>query len=181
MIDFSINNFFTKDECDVILNFALENGIQFSYLESEKNSWDCKRIYDEKFKSDILEKFKNLFTSKKLNLWFNLDEFDIRDINVSLTRYYDGRFLELHKDTTSQLTTVILLSENFDGGNFIISKDMVKIEDYKIEIGHGITFDGSKTFHGVLPVTNGIRCALNIWMTNTDFKYNNHKQNRSLL
>ena len=49
------------------------------------------------------------------------------------------------------------------------SKDDYKKHDLKI--GKSITFDGSKTYNGVMPVTEGIRIALNIWMTNTNSKF----------
>ena len=52
---------------------------------------------------------------------------------------------------------------------------------FDLGIGEGISFDGSKVFHGVLPVITGIRCALNIWMTNTDFQYHKLKQTNSLI
>jgi hypothetical protein len=108
-------------------------------------------------------------------LWFDLNEFDIKDINVSLTKYYDGKWLDLHKDGTSEFTTVIVLSDEFYDGRFVLSnsyKDINNAQKYHLNIGESISFNGNKTYHGVMPVTNGLRCALNLWMTNTDFKYN---------
>jgi hypothetical protein len=54
-------------------------------------------------------------------------------------------------------------------------------EKFDLNIGECISFDGSKTYHGVLPVTNGIRYALNIWMTDTDFKYKLLKNNKTII
>lgn len=185
----SINRFFDKSECDEIIKFALEQGVPFSYKEEEKKSWDCRRIYDDNFKEKIINKFTKLDNEDNLKLWLNFKDFNIRDVNVSLTRYYDGRFLELHKDSTSQLTTVIVLTEDFNDGRFILSNSLVNL-DYSnpigvdiidVSMGHGISFDGSKTFHGVLPVKTGLRCALNVWMTNTEFKYNHTSQRKSII
>jgi hypothetical protein len=117
-------------------------------------------------------------------LWFDLNEFKINDVNISLTKYYDNRWLDLHLDKTSQLTTVIVLSDEFDDGRFVLStnnSDIKNGEKYNLQIGDGISFDGSKIYHGVLPVNTGIRYALNIWMTDTDFKYYRLNENKKLI
>ncbi len=181
-MNFSINKFFDEVECEEIINFCENNGTQFSYNPSE--TWDCKRIYNEEFKEKIINKIKSKYESNQFNLWFNLDEFNIRDANISLTKYYDGRWLDLHLDATSQLTTVIVLSKDFSDGRFVLSKTRKNIEEcdkYNLNIGQSITFDGSTTYHGVLPVTTGIRCALNVWFTNTDFRYYKIDSNKKLL
>ena len=83
-----------------------------------------------------------------------------------------------------------MLSDNFDGGQFALSegknpsidfKNLDDIEVFTLNLGDVISFNGSKTFHGVLPVTNGIRYALNIWMTETDFDYPKIKNVNSLI
>jgi predicted 2-oxoglutarate/Fe(II)-dependent dioxygenase YbiX len=181
-MEFSINKFFEKEECNSILEYIDSVGVQFSYNPNE--TWDCKRIYDENFKNDILNKVKLNYQNDKFKLWFDLNKFNIKDINVSLTKYYDGKWLDLHKDGTSQFTTVIVLSDEFYDGRFVLSnsyKDINNAEKYHLNIGESISFNGDKTYHGVMPVTNGLRCALNLWMTNTDFKYNPLKPNKSLL
>ena len=171
-MEFSINNFFSKKECKSIIEIADEIGVKFSYNPNEV--WDCKRIYDEKFKENILNKLKKNYENNNFKLWFDLNEFKINDVNVSLTKYYDGRWLDLHLDKTSQLTTVIVLSDGFDDGRFVLSTnggDINKSNKYTLQIGDAISFDGSKIYHGVLPVHTGIRYAVNIWMTDTNFKY----------
>lgn len=166
MIDYSINTFFSKEECEYIINFCMENGEKFSYYENEKDSWDCRRVYDEDFKNRILDK---VISVKKF------ENFNIKNINVSLTRYYDSRRLDLHLDTTSNYTTVIALTDGYDDGRFVLSDKLVDLKnaDTKIPLGlgEGVTFEGNKLFHGVMPVHTGLRCALNIWMNDTDFVY----------
>jgi hypothetical protein len=99
-MNYSINNFFEKEECKSIIEFAENNGIPFSYNPAE--FWDCKRIYDEDFKLKIKNKFLKLYNNGDFKLWFNLNEFKINDINVSLTKYDENRWLDLHLDSTSQ-------------------------------------------------------------------------------
>ena len=181
-MNYYINNLFDKKECQSIIEFAENNGIQFSYNPNEV--WDCKRIYDDEFKSNIIQKIKEKYNNNEFKLWFNLNEFNIKDVNISLTKYYDNRWLDLHLDTTSQFTTVIVLSNGFSDGRFVLSDKMDDIKNgnkYILNIGESISFDGSKTYHGVMPVYSGIRYALNIWMTNTDFKYYQLDKSKKLI
>jgi hypothetical protein len=181
-MEFSINNFFSKEECKSIIEITDEIGVKFSYNPNEV--WDCKRIYDDKFKENIVNKLKTNYKNNNFKLWFDLNEFKINDVNISLTKYYDGRWLNLHLDKTSQLTTVIVLSDGFDDGRFALSnnnRDINLADKHNLKIGDGISFDGSKIYHGVLPVHTGIRYALNIWMTNTDFKYYRLDKNKKLI
>lgn len=182
-MNYSINqNLFNREEINSIINFCEVNGESFSYNISE--TWDCRRIYDKEFTSRIIDRILLKHKNQDFNVWFDLTNFKINDVNISLTKYYDGRWLDLHLDSTSQLTTVIVLSENFVDGRFLISSELKKLQDSQkihLNIGDSITFDGSKVYHGVLPVTEGIRYALNIWMTNTDFKYKPIKKTTTLI
>lgn len=189
MINYSINNnFCNRTEANDIIEFCIENGESFSYNPNE--SWDCRRIYDDNFKTNIINKLTQKYKSNQFNLWFDYSTFDLKNFNISLTAYYNGRCLNLHKDKTSELTTVIVLSDGYDGGQFTLSesitpsidfKNLNDIELFDLGLGDCISFNGSKTFHGVLPTTNGIRYALNIWMTETDFNYPKLKNNNSLI
>lgn len=165
-MNYDVNQFFIKEECDYIIDYCMKYGEPFSYSYREKNTWDCRRVYDEEFKKYILEKIVKVKS---------FDGFKIRNINVSLTRYYDGRYLDLHLDSTSNYTTVISLTDQYIDGRFTLSDTRCNINESEIKlhlnIGEGVTFEGNKTYHGVLPVTNGLRCALNIWMNDSDFVY----------
>lgn len=187
MIKFSTNVFFSPGECEKMVEFAMENGEKFSYTDLESDTWDCRRIYNEEFKEMIVHRFIDLYSNNEIKFWFDFNTFDLRNVNVSLTRYYDGRFLQLHRDSTSNYTTVIPLTENYSDGRFVISEQMFDgIHDDRavkvsLGVGEGITFEGTKTYHGVMPVTNGLRCALNIWMNNTDFEYYKLDTKRKLI
>lgn len=171
-----IKSYFSKVECDSIINFCMKNGEQFSYYEKEINSWDCRRIYDDEFKKYILNRILDVQ---------NFDSFVVKNINISLTRYYDSRRLDLHLDSTSNYTTVISLTDGYDDGRFVISDKFVDLNsaDVKIplKLGEGVTFEGNKLFHGVMPVHTGLRCALNIWMNDSDFSYYKLDKNKKLL
>ena len=189
MIDYSVNNGFCDEKrAKEIINFCLEYGEPFSYKPSE--SWDCRRIYDDIFKQEIINTLTEKYFTNEFKLWFNYEDFKLKNFNVSLTSYYDGRYLNLHKDKTSELTTVIVLSDGYKGGEFVLSDDknppihfetLDSVETFNLKLGDSISFDGSKIYHGVLPVTNGIRYALNIWMTETDFNYPKIKINGTLI
>lgn len=188
-MNYSINNnFCDRNQANEIIQFCIKNGETFSYNPNE--SWDCKRIYDDTFKLNIINLFNTKYNNNEFNLWFDYSKFNLKNFNISLTSYYDGRYLNLHKDKTSELTTVIVLSDNFDGGQFALSNaktpsinfnNLDDIELFNLKLGDSISFNGSNTFHGVLPVTNGIRYALNIWMTETEYDYPKLKINNSLI
>ena len=189
MIEYSINNNFCDSyEAKNIIDFCQKYGEPFSYNPNE--SWDCVRIYDEDFKKRILDKFISKFNSGDFKLWFDYKTFNVKNFNISLTSYYDGRYLNLHKDKSSELTTVIVLSDDFEGGQFALSNDLNppfhfetldNVSLFDLKLGDCISFNGSKTYHGVTKVTKGKRYALNIWMTETDFNYPKLKKNKTLL
>jgi hypothetical protein len=190
-MQFSINNnIFTQNECTEIIHFCLKHGVQYAANPSNMTSWDCKRIYDEEFKTKILNKLIDNYKNGKYKLWFNFNEFNFKNFNISLTSYYNDRYLYLHKDNVSELTITIVLSDGFEGGQFALTEDknpQVHFETlngltlYDLKLGDSISFNGSQTYHGVLPVTNGTRYALNVWMTETDFDYPKLKSNKTLL
>ncbi len=173
---YSINKYFSEEECSEIIKYCMENGTPFKYNSSEH--WDCRKIYVETFKENIISKFNILYEQNKTKYWFDYSNFDVKNISISLTRYYEDRFLNLHRDAISQFTTVIVLTNNFEDGRFVLSetegKDIYDMKDDSIKlnlnIGEGISFDGSKVYHGVMPVNKGMRCALNVWMSNENFK-----------
>jgi hypothetical protein len=182
------NNFCNRETAKDVIDFCLEFGEPFSYKPTE--TWDCRRIYDLNFKNRIIDLLTTNYESKDFKLWFDYSTFNLKNFNISLTSYYDGRYLNLHKDKTSELTTVIVLSDDFEGGQFVLSEDENPPYNFEtldglvisdLKLGDSISFNGSKTFHGVLPVTKGVRYALNIWMTETDFDYPKLKNNKTLL
>lgn len=173
-----INTFFSKEECDDIAIFCEKVGITFNHGVSIYNPWDNRKIHNDTFKERILNRYIEVF--KDTELPFDLNALSIDNIYITLTRYFDGRFLEMHKDTSSDLTTVIVLTDGFEDGRFVLSDNSMKIENnivdetllHNIPKGCGLTFYGGETYHGVMPVHSGIRKSLNIWVNPTAFKMN---------
>jgi len=188
-MNYTINkNFCSELEAKDIVNFCLENGEPFSYKPTEQ--WDCRRIYDSNFKMKIIDLLTTNYKNENFKLWFDYSKFNLNNFNISLTSYYDGRYLNLHKDKSSELTTVIVLSDNFDGGQFVLTANenppyhfetLSGLTICDLKLGDSISFNGSTTYHGVLPVTKGVRYALNIWMTESDFNYPKIKKNNTLI
>ena len=171
------NFFFSKEECEEIALFCEKNGLQTLHKVDAYNKWDNLRVYDDNFKERILKRYKEVFANDD-TISFDLNSLTTNQIYLSLTRYYDGRFLEMHRDTSSQLTSVIVLTNDFEDGRFVLSEDKVKIENsivddnllYIITQGNGLTFNGHTIWHGVMPVHKGIRKSLNIWVEPDSFK-----------
>ena len=188
-MNYNINeNFCDREEAKNIIDFCLQHGEPFSYKPTE--TWDCRRIYDEDFKKKIITILTERYSNKEFKLWFNYGDFNLKNFNISLTSYYDGRYLNLHKDKSSELTTVIVLSDDYEGGQFALCGDknppihfetLDGVSIFNLKLGDLISFNGSTTYHGVLPVTKGKRYALNVWMTETDFNYPKLKNNKTLL
>jgi hypothetical protein len=171
------NFFFSKEECEEIVLLCEKVGITPIHKIDAYNKWDMLRIHDNSIKEKILQRYKQVFSNDE-SLSFDLNSITTNQISLSLTRYYDGRFLEMHRDTSSELTSVVVLTNDFEDGRFVLSNDKTKIENniidtnllYTIEQGSGLTFNGHTIWHGVMPVYKGIRKSLNIWLEPEAFK-----------
>lgn len=171
------NFFFSKEECEEIVLLCERVGITPIHRIDAYNKWDMLRIHDDSIKEKVLQRYKEVF-SNDTSLSFDLNTITINHISLSLTRYYDGRFLEMHRDTSSELTSVIVLTNDFEDGRFVLSDTKLSIEEktindsnlYTINQGSGLTFNGHTIWHGVMPVYNGIRKSLNIWLEPEAFK-----------
>ena len=178
-MDSVIHTFFSNEECDEIAILCEKIGIKFNHNVSVYNKWDNRKIHNEEFETRILQRYKEVY-SNDTTLPFDLNSLTIDNISLSITRYYDGRFLEMHKDTSSDLTTVIVLTDEFEDGRFVLSENKTLIQNsiidesliHTIKKGNGLRFNGGEVYHGVLPVNKGIRKSLNIWIKPDIFKMN---------
>ncbi len=169
--------FFSKEECNEIILLCEKFGIKPLHKIDAYNKWDNLKIHNEEFKSRILTRYKEVFSNNTI-FPFDLNSISTNEIYLSLTRYYDGRFLEMHRDTSSDLTTVIVLTDDFNDGRFVLSEDKISIENktytesnlYTIQQGCGLTFNGGTIWHGVMPVNSGIRKSLNVWINPDSYK-----------
>jgi hypothetical protein len=171
------NFFFSKEECEEIVLFCEKVGFKTIHKIDAYNKWDNLRVYDDNFKERILKRYKEVFSNDP-TFPFDLNPITVNEVYLSLTRYYDGRFLEMHRDTSSELTSVIVLTEDFEDGRFVLSDEKISIENktfndinlHTINQGNGLTFNGHTIWHGVMPVHKGIRKSLNIWVEPNSFK-----------
>jgi len=139
------NKFLTHKECNTFLDYAICN---FEIDSRTYSGWHARTNKNTKFESIIFNKLKNISPHTPFQItWINL------------TEYENGRELLLHYDERSKYTFTILLTDNYIGGDFIIEDNI-----YKLNKGDCISFNGNTLLHGVTPVTNGYRAALNIWI-----------------
>ena len=128
--------------CDYIANNFKD---YFDY--TPRGEWNAYTIRDKSLYSEILPNFFPLVDYKFTPNWINI------------TEYTKGIGLRHHKDSESSLTIVSEISDNYIGGRFVINKDTY----IKLNKGDVITFNGSKIYHGVEPVSAGTRLSLNLW------------------
>jgi predicted 2-oxoglutarate/Fe(II)-dependent dioxygenase YbiX len=129
----------------------------------KKNNWYVWFIWGqgagqkfpkEKWNEEILNLIKTEFTKNN----FNYDTIIKTLLWLQMTEYQNNRFLRRHTDGAYNKTIMIILSNNFVGGE-------TYIDDKKIDLkkGDGIIFDGHNQYHEIKPVTDGTRYALNFW------------------
>jgi len=118
-------------------------------VNNEYHIIDCKKEYygldDNNFNDFLIKKFSK-------NDW-------VLDTFYKLT-YTIGDFSLPHKDVEKSVNTVIvLLSDNFKGGETIINGIDINLN----KVGMYVSFDGSKFLHGVNKIISGTREVLVIW------------------
>jgi len=149
-------NLLSNEFCDNLIE-RIKNECVLS--ESHKKNWfvwliwgqqpsqplDRGKWNEEIYNTVIKELDKSNFPNHKI-MW------------LQMTEYKDGRWLRRHLDSSHNKTSIILLSNEFIGGNTYINDMTINLEK-----GDGVLFNGSREFHEVKPVTEGVRYALNFW------------------
>lgn len=97
--------------------------------------------------------------NQTLNNWLS-DKFSNNNIVESLytMEYSKGSFSLKHKDFLRRVT-IILLTNDFDGGNFLIEDVDTELNN----LGECVILDGHKHIHEVTEITRGIRKVLVIF------------------
>ena len=147
--------------CDYLVDYVKKN-CQLSNISAKINWWlwnlwgdSFMPKHETEFRDDVIK--KEIFD--KLRDKFNIDDYDL--IWLQMTEYAEGTTpLHDHLDAKNNKTFTIMLTDGFKGGETYI--DNQKIDLCK---GDGIFFDGYRQYHGVREVKEGIRNALNIWLT----------------
>jgi|7_EtaG_2_1085326.scaffolds.fasta_scaffold54771_1 PKHD-type hydroxylase len=117
-----------------------------------------------KYNSKIRQSSIKLLSDDEKNLIIDDLKEELND--VQFAKYNVGDFYNWHNDLWNkgfeEITTVILLNDEFEGGEFQIKTSDNQIETYKLKIGESIQFP-AEVIHRVKPVTEGTRYSVAIW------------------
>jgi hypothetical protein len=149
-------NILTNDFCDTLIE-KIKNECVLS--ESHKINWFVWLIWGQQGSQSLdgekwNEKIYNSVTNELSKC--NFPEYKI--MWLQMTEYKDGRWLRIHVDGAGNKTSIILLSNEFTGGDTYINDRVVNLEK-----GDGVVFNGCNQYHEIKPVTEGTRYALNFW------------------
>ena len=182
-----IPNLLTKEECDLILNFSLENLTLNTAETTGNNESNYDKInhrksnvafypYYEKFPF-LLEKISKLINDNISVKGFDLD-YD--DTQFQFTEYKIGDYFEWHTDNNGKEMTqydrycslVIQLNDDYESGNLEIKLSEASPMIVEKGVGNTIIFL-SNIEHRVTPVEKGNRYTLVNWVglkENNSFK-----------
>jgi PKHD-type hydroxylase len=183
---FTINNLLSKEECDTIIKYSIDNfqlkeamisdndGIPKKDELSRKSSIVSIDI-DDKFpfvKQRILKELPNYIKVKGYNINFE-------NTFYQFTEYKEGEFYNWHTDSTEEgplseryCSIVIQLNDDYSGGELQLKDDNTDIITFQKGIGNLFVFLSS-ILHKVEPVVNGTRYSLVNWFSltpDTNFK-----------
>ena len=149
-----IKNIFSEECCDDIFN-KINNTIPINE-NKKKEDWWLWSVWSSSIdnsQNSILIKNE---IEEKIKLKLNTDHFNVSW--VQMTQYDSNRYLRKHLDGGNNETLIILLSDDFVGGDLLL-------DDIKIDLNKGdaIFFSGYKIYHEVTKVTSGFRRALIVW------------------
>lgn len=168
MTNLIINSFLDDGTSNDIISHCedvliLENGklAKSDNLKARK----CKVAFTK------LEKFG--FLKKRIldeiSMVHTIDGFEIDDdIDFQFTKYEMGGYYDWHTDNGNHpdakryLSVVILLNDNYDGGDLILNSNQKDIIIPKV-LGNLVVFDSNK-LHKVTPVISGVRYSLVAWL-----------------
>lgn len=149
----SVKNFITVDECDRIINSlpVLDlNECTVQLKPAELGTWYKNDITDKRIALPVDETLENRIRKEVIGEQF------VSTGKMYITKYEAGEFCKRHFDPVD-ITVIILLNNDFTGGNFILERFKPKLN-----AGDMIVFDKG-TYHNVTEVTSGCRYALSIW------------------
>lgn len=149
-------NLFSNEFCDNLIE-KIKNECVLS--ESHKTDWFVWLIWGQQKSQPLPEEKWNQEIYNMVMNELNKNKFPENKVMwLQMTEYKDGRWLRRHVDGAENKTSIILLSNGFDGGDTYISDRVVNLEK-----GDGVLFNGGYQYHEIKPVTNGVRYALNFW------------------
>jgi predicted 2-oxoglutarate/Fe(II)-dependent dioxygenase YbiX len=171
--------FLTKKECDIILNFSLEN-LKLEPSKVTNQMYDIPTVDTNDRKSNQVfyqyyKKFPFLLEkiSKLLNQHITVKGFDLdyEHIQFQFTQYNTGDYFDWHKDQYGGKITsydrycslVIQLNDGYEDGNLQIKN--TENEPITVDKGTGnLILFLSDIEHKVEPVKSGVRYTLVNWV-----------------
>ncbi len=145
----------------ILNDVACSNIILKHYKEIKPAFIGHEKIYNTKIRQSSIK----LLSEDEKNLLVNDPNREL-SIEVQFAEYNIGGFYDWHDDLWNggfeEITTVILLNDEFEGGEFQIKTSDNQIETCVMRIGESIQFP-SEVIHRVKPVTKGVRYSLAIW------------------
>lgn len=185
---FTIKNLFSKEECDSIIKYSIDNLKLENALVNIKNKSEQKADIRKSsivfidvndtfsfVKKRILEQIPNYIKVKGYNI-------DFENNFYQFTEYKKGEYYEWHTDSTKEgkyseryCSVVIQLNDEYDGGDLELKNIINGNENIiKFEKGAGNLFVFlSSILHRVNSVKSGTRYSLVNWFSltpNTNFK-----------
>jgi Rps23 Pro-64 3,4-dihydroxylase Tpa1-like proline 4-hydroxylase len=188
-----VKNFLTKEECDEILNFSLENlKLEPSHVVGYKSKSEVDKVDDNVRKSNqVFYKYFQHFpvllekTTKLLNDTINVKGFDLNyeHNEFQFTEYNIGDFFNWHTDSDKDnininefnryCSIVIQLNDDYDAGDLEIS--ITNEEPIVVDKGVGnLILFSSDIQHRVTTIQSGQRYTLVNWVGLK--KQNNYKK-----
>ncbi len=169
------DNFLSDEECEDIINIGKSKQLQKGNTSNNNINKSRNSNISWLSPNDNFQLYKKL-TDTITNLNKRFFGFDLYGISEGLqfTNYvaptgkYDSHVDRCYETPIRKLSVVILLSDNFEGGDFeLISGD----EPIKLEMKKGKLFlFPSFILHRVKPITKGERNSLVAWVTGPNFK-----------
>jgi predicted 2-oxoglutarate/Fe(II)-dependent dioxygenase YbiX len=149
-------NILTNDFCDTLIE-KIKNECVLS--ESHKTNWFVWLIWGQMGSQPLDKEMWNEEIYTMVSNELSKSNYPKHKIMwLQMTEYENGRWLRRHVDGAKNKTSIILLSNEFVGGDTYINDKVVNLEK-----GDGVVFNGGNQFHEIKPVTEGTRYALNFW------------------
>ena len=142
-----------------IYNLGEENQGELDFVRFDKNTYNTNLVKSQTFFCDL----RNDELVDIIKKYITLDETREFISNIHYINYQEGEEGKGHVDTHSSIRTyIILLSDEFEGGEFYINS-----KNLKLELGDVLEFNAD-LFHGVRKIKKGSREVLVIWIKYLD-------------
>ena len=125
----------------------------------------CKKLIDIHNNSNEVKKFRDtfiltFFNKEVLNIIHK--KFKIKKLlspdNMEIVKWPMGSFMKKHRDTGDDISFILYLNDNYEGGETIVDKLKIKPKQGRIVI-----FSNDKYIHEVKKVNWGVRYTLAGW------------------